>query len=310
MFYKAVDGLNALGICTADRMPYASKPDPNRKPSAAALADARPLRQRWRVEWIKRWSIDSPVTDRQLSEIKQALANGHPVACGLRWPKTLSGYKLLDVPPPDKVFDGHSIALVGYQDDPTSNGGGRLRFRNSSGPNWGDKGYGEMSYAYVRAYADDAVWLRYGEPNSEAPSRAMAESLPELAKERCITNPQRMNDFGAAMWSSGTQLFCRAARGGWVELGLDVPKTGRYRVRVLGTAGPDFGIVRVALDGRALPGEFDLYSGRVCPAGGLELGTHNLAAGKHRLRFTADGKNAASKDYYFGLDAVDLIATK
>jgi hypothetical protein len=309
MFYKAVAGLNTLGICTADRMPYADQPDPNRKPSAAALGEARRLEQRWRVNWIKRWSVDSPLTDGQLAEIKQALANRHPVACGLRWPKSLAGYKLLAVPPTDQVFDGHSIALVGYADG--KNGDGVFRFRNSSGPNWGQKGYGEMSYAYIRAYANDALWLQCSAPDSETPTyRFEAESLPVLGTQRCRVNPQAMNDFGARMWSGGEQLFCGAERSGWVELGFDVPQPGRFRLRMLSTVAPDFGVVRMVLDGQALPGEFDLYSGRVSPAGGLELGTYELAAGKHQLRVAVAGKNAASKGYFFGLDALDLIAAK
>ncbi len=64
------------------------------------------------------------------------------------------------------------------------------------------------------------------------------------------------------------------------------------------------------LDGRNLPPEFDLYSGRVSPAGSLELGTHDFPAGRHRLRFTAVAKNAVSTNFFFGLDAVDLIAAK
>jgi hypothetical protein len=311
MFYKAVDGLNALGICTADLMPYSGKPNPHRKPSREAIADAQPRRARWQVEWIKRWSLDSRISDGQLLEIKQALAKGHPVACGLRWPNTLNGYKLLDVPPPDEVSDGHSIAFVGYTDDTTHGGQGVLLFRNSFGANWGNKGYGVMSYAYARAYANDALRLNFGPPNSEVPTiRYEAESMAVVAKEKCDTSRQKMNDFGAAMWSHGEQLFCSTKRGGWAELRFDVPKGGRYRVRILATAAPDYGIVRAALDGRTLGPRFDLYSGRVCPAGSLELGTHDFSAGNHRLRVTAIGKNAVSKGFSFGLDAVDLIAAK
>ena len=95
--------------------------------------------------------------------IKKAFAHGHPVACGLRWPKDLKGYELIQVPPPNAVFDGHSIALVGYVDDAQDNGGVFL-FRNSWGPKWGKNGYGSMSYAYTRAYANDVVWLELGPP--------------------------------------------------------------------------------------------------------------------------------------------------
>ena len=81
------------------------------------------------------------------------------MACGLRWPNKLTGSSILSDNPPGGVSDGHSIAFVGYTDDRTAPGGGTFRFRNSFGPNWGDHGYGAMSYAYVRKYANDAVWL-------------------------------------------------------------------------------------------------------------------------------------------------------
>ncbi len=41
MFYEAVHGLNALGICTEELMPYSDTTDAKRKPSSAALADAK-----------------------------------------------------------------------------------------------------------------------------------------------------------------------------------------------------------------------------------------------------------------------------
>jgi len=87
-----------------------------------------------------------------------------------------------------------------------------------------------------------------------------------------------------------------------------VRKAGRWRLRVLATAAPDYGIVRAALDGKPVGQDFDLYSGRLSPAGSLELGTLDLAAGQHRLRFSVAGKNAVSTGFYFGLDAIDLLA--
>lgn len=53
MFYKAVHGLNTLGICSADEMPYAAKTNAARKPTDKAVADARTLSGRWQVEWIR-----------------------------------------------------------------------------------------------------------------------------------------------------------------------------------------------------------------------------------------------------------------
>lgn len=112
------------------------------------------------------------------------------------------------------------------------------------------------------------------------------------------------------MWSQGKQLFCKAQKNGFVELGFRVSKPGSYRLRVLATAAPNFGTIRIALDGDARGPDFDLYSGRVCPSGSLELGSHELTAGKHSLRVTAVGKNAMSANYFIGLDAIDLIAAE
>ncbi len=311
MFYEAVHGLNALGICTEDLMPYANVSDAGRKPSAAALADAKQRSERWKIHWIKRWDVKHPLSDKQLHAIKETLANGHPVACGLRWPKSARGWEIREVPPPDNVFDGHSIVFTGYQEDAKWNGGGVFFFRNSAGPRWGDKGYGILSYAYARAYVNDALWLQLGSPNSERPTQRLeAESLTVLAKERCETSPQDMAKAFGPMWSQGKQLFCAAREGGSVRLGFPVEEAGRYRLRILATAAPDFGSLRVTLDGKALDADFDLYSGRVCPSGPLELGTHVLAAHQHTLTLSVVGKNPVSAGFSFGLDAIDLLAEK
>jgi hypothetical protein len=309
MFYEAVQGLNVLGICTDELMPYRVAGAPTRGTSPAALANARGESHRWRAHWIKRWDLHCPLSKPQMLAIRQALAAGHGVACGLRWPKQLQGYQILEVPPPEKVSDGHSIMFTGYNDDAQRPGGGVFLFRNSFGPKWGKEGYGVMSWAYAERYANDALWLEREPPRAEVPVvRHEAEAMPVLASQRCPSGPQDMKPWGGPMWSRGRQLMCQAQHGGFVELGFSVPKADRYRLRVLATAAPDFGIVRAALDGKPVGPEFDLYSGRVSPAGSLELGTLEMPAGRHRLRVTAVGKNAASQGFAFGLDAVDLLS--
>jgi hypothetical protein len=308
MFYEAVHGLNRLGICREALMPEVESGHGRHVPSPAALADAKQQSNRWKVHWIKRWDLKRPLDDLQLHAIKAALAHGHPVACGLRWPKQLKGYELLAVPPPNAVSDGHSIALVGYVDGPQENGGVFL-FRNSWGPHWGKNGYGSISYAYTRTYANDALWLELGAPDSEVPlQRFEAAALPVVASGRCQCHVQDMADWERALWSRGKQLFCGAEKGGHVELAIHVNKAGRYRLRVLATAAPDFGTIRVALDEKWLPPHFDLYCGRVSPAGSLELGSHDLTPGQHRIRFASIGKDAASTGYAFGIDAIDLLS--
>jgi hypothetical protein len=311
MFYEAVCGLNHFGISADRLMPYAKNADANHKPSPPALADAHQLSDRWSVNWIKRWNLTNPLTDHQVHQIKQALAAHHPVACGMRWPKKDMGHQLLRVPPANEVEDGHSIVLTGYIDDPNHNGDGKFLFRNSWGAGWGNHGYGEMSYGYVRAYANDSLWLHFGGERAEVPTfRFEAESLPVVARNHCETHPQNMNDFRGTMWSGNTQLFCAASRGNYVELAFNVTNPGRYRVRVLATAAPDFGIVRIGFPTVPPSHDFDLYSGRVCPSGSLELGKFDFNAAKYVLRFTSINKNHSSGGFQFGIDAIDLLADK
>ena len=152
---KRVHGLNVHGICTSRLMPYAHSGAPRRKPSNGALVDARARSERWKIHWIKRWDVKTGLSAGELAEIMHALAHGHPVACGLRWPNNLDGHEILRVPPAQQVEDGHSIAFAGYQDDARKPGGAVLFFRNSFGPQWGNRGYGVMSYAYAAAYGND-----------------------------------------------------------------------------------------------------------------------------------------------------------
>ncbi len=308
MFFEALCGLNALGICPADLMPYESGGDRDRRPSDEALSRAKELSDRWRVHWIKLWDVQEPLTDDQMLAIKRALADGHAVACGLRWPDSQQGHEILKVPPADQVYDGHSIVFAGYRDDPAVNGGGVFIFRNSYGPRWGAGGYGTMSYAYARAYANDALWIELGPPGSEVPvQRFEAESLTVLDQHECEVQPQLMRRYGGPMWSGRKQLYGRAEEGGRIEFEFNVTKSDHYRVRLLATAAPDYGRIRVALDGQAVDSTFELYSGRVCPAGSLELGTSEISAGKHQLRIEVIGKADASAGTGFGIDALDLL---
>ena len=56
---------------------------------------------------------------------------------------------------PERVFDGHSVLLVGYTDDPRQPGGGTVLIRNTG------KGVqdGAITYEYLRAYVNDAAWV-------------------------------------------------------------------------------------------------------------------------------------------------------
>lgn len=305
MFYEAIQGLNAFGLCPEKSMPnQPTATDPERKPSQDALKESQTLRNRWNARWIRRWDVQRRMPDRQLTEIRRALAEGHPVACGLRWPKSKKDEELIQPPAPEGVRDGHSILLVGYRDDAKQPGGGVFRFRNSYGAQWGNEGYGLMSYAYVQAYANDAFYLELLPPNGETPiQRFECEELAVGAKEKCEASPQSTEQWGARLWSGARHLLCKTENGGFIELTFDVREEGTYRIRILASGAPDYGRMRASVDGQDASEAFDLRSGRVCPAGALELGQQKLTAGRHTLRLSAAGRRSST----FGVDALDLL---
>lgn len=163
-FSDALEGLRRSGICTETHLPYAAEFDADLTPPETAKVDAL-ARRTFSDVWIKEWNPETGLTEEQMLAIKESIAAGQPVAVGLRWPKKTVYHPghLLETPPPEEVFDGHSIIFVGYTDDSNVPGGGTFLFRNSSGPDWEEGGYARFTYDYARAYANDAVGLRITE---------------------------------------------------------------------------------------------------------------------------------------------------
>jgi hypothetical protein len=313
-FSDAVRGVAVFGICREDLWPYAAKYDADAQPPAAAAADAQTRRSIGAV-WIKHWDVKTGMTEEMLTAMRASLVAGHPIALGMRWPNQEQygpGHTLL-MPPEGKVFDGHSIFLVGYRDDPAQPGGGTFIFRNHAGPNWGEGGYGRMPYAYAAAYGNDALGLRLegGEApltNRSAVAALEIENLPVLAARGCQASLQDMTQWGGALWSGGKHLFCSARAGATLALRLPVAAAGQYSVDLYATHAPDFGIIRVSLDGKPLGENLDLYRGEVAPSGKLALGVTALTVGEHALSFEVVGKNGASGGCHFGLDCLELRA--
>jgi hypothetical protein len=70
----------------------------------------------------------------------------------------------------------------------------------------------------------------------------------------------------------------------------------------------DDGIVPRVLDGQKLGPPIDLFNHGVIATGELDLGTHELAAGEHKLNVEITGANEqAVKSCMFGLDCVQLV---
>jgi hypothetical protein len=168
-FSELWHGFKAYGICAESQMPYRPEFDPAKGPDPETLAAAKArLGLGLQLHWIKRWDVQTGLTDAQFWEIKQTLRRGWPVCAGCRWPKTEQWNDgVLQLCGPEAVRDGHSVLLVGYRDDDAHAGGGVFIFRNSS--HGGRDGY--MPYGYAREYVNDAVWV-------EAPTPGAASTTP------------------------------------------------------------------------------------------------------------------------------------
>jgi hypothetical protein len=74
-----------------------------------------------------------------------------------------------------------------------------------------------------------------------------AEDLPVVTWANCNWSVQ---DMPPRFWSNGKHLLCQARLGGYVELEVDIRRTGRYGLDVYYTADHNFGHVAVSVDGK------------------------------------------------------------
>jgi hypothetical protein len=152
-------GFAKCGICSEQAMPYGAEFDAALAPTPDALAQAKTrLGLGLRHHWIKEWDVKTGLAVEQITAVKRTLDQGWPVCAGLRWPRKPEWFgDVLQMCPAEAVYDGHSVLLVGYRDDPTQAGEGVFLFRNTS--NGGRDA--SMPYTYAQAYMNDAVWIDF-----------------------------------------------------------------------------------------------------------------------------------------------------
>jgi GNAT superfamily N-acetyltransferase len=107
---------------------------------------------------------------RSLDEIRQVISGrpgtaafGRPVTAAFEidlndWKSPPNGVIALPSPRA-KLAASHCVSLVGYNDQDR-----QLRFANSWGVNWGDKGYGSISYSYFERHHVEAWTVTAGAP--------------------------------------------------------------------------------------------------------------------------------------------------
>lgn len=103
---------------------------------------------------IAKWAlIDSYYKCDTLDDIKYSLANNGPVVIGIECFEEIEwagkngvvSYPLN----PNYSLGGHAICVVGYMENSKM-----IKFKNSWGEDWGKKGYGFLTYKYIR----DFMW--------------------------------------------------------------------------------------------------------------------------------------------------------
>ncbi|MBM3495112.1 MAG: hypothetical protein FJX72_12455 [Armatimonadetes bacterium] len=148
-------GYRKHGVCEARIAPYLDAFDKTWTPGKDANRQAHSFRQDdFELAWIKKWDVTTGLSDEELDGILESLRAGLPVCAGMRWPKNPEWDDgVLRMCPPEDVFDGHSVLLVGYvldQREPTT---GAMMARDSGG---GGR-YASLPIEFVREYTNDAA---------------------------------------------------------------------------------------------------------------------------------------------------------
>jgi WD40 repeat protein len=138
------------------------------------------------------------------------------------------------------------------------------------------------------------------------PERIEAENLKPLASWKCNSGALDTSPWGRGVFSNERVLAGEAETGGYVELKLNVPRSGRYALGIYFLTGPEGGVIEVSVDGRVIGRRFDSFRETVGRSGRIDFGTLPLREGRHRLRFTIVGKDPRSKGHRFGVDCLEL----
>jgi hypothetical protein len=132
------------------------------------------------------------------------------------------------------------------------------------------------------------------------------ESMKSVLKTRELTVER---EEGSERLSGSSQLLGRCdGPEAAVTLQFEPPSPGVYRAALRLTKSPDYGKLRIVLDGRTILSEFDGYAPQPESAEPIDLGNLALPDETHRITVLVLDKAADSTGYGFGLDCLQLTA--
>ncbi|ABZ95550.1 Cysteine protease [Leptospira biflexa serovar Patoc strain 'Patoc 1 (Ames)'] len=164
-YYKTMEFLKSNGVAPWSAMPYTDK-DYLSQPSQESKREAL----KYKIKSFSRLNFKNP------DEIKRVLAGKNVVMVGMIIDDAF--YKLKGSAVYDanggQSYGGHAMTIVGYDDNKKSKSGkkGAFKLQNSWGTNWGDKGFGWVSYS-ILAKVGQETYAIIDEPapqNTQSPT--------------------------------------------------------------------------------------------------------------------------------------------
>ncbi|MCZ6598312.1 MAG: hypothetical protein O7B99_11785, partial [Planctomycetota bacterium] len=119
---------------------------------------------------------------------------------------------------------------------------------------------------------------------------------------------EQMSRWGNGWARNDHVLFFAQGPGARATVDVHAPRAGSYRVRVDYTAAPAFGVVELAVNGRAPFASVDLFATRV----GLHPVVRDavvLDEGPNAFAFAVVGSNPVATDHHFAIDRITLVET-
>lgn len=143
MLRDAIDALLKNGGVAEEAWPYKAGEFAAKPPKNIDQAERFKISRAWPVHDVK--------------ELKAALQTYGPVVGGFavyESGESADALKtgIIPIPSPkEPIIGGHAVCFVGFDDSKKL-----LKFQNQWGTDWGDKGYGYISYEYAEAFLNDA----------------------------------------------------------------------------------------------------------------------------------------------------------
>jgi C1A family cysteine protease len=156
-----LDSFVKYGSCLENFCPYVIK-DFSKEPSVEAYQNALNY-QALTYLVIPGWDLPLSQLQNTLITLKGVLQSGYPfVGAFICYSNLYTGVGgNIPMPGNNPSMGGHAVLFVGYDDNRQV-----FKFKNSWGTDWGDNGYGYISYQYLLAGNLYDSWIIYTQENN------------------------------------------------------------------------------------------------------------------------------------------------